>query len=332
MNKKVLVLGGTGAMGVYLVPELLKRGYYVDVVSLDKIESDNERLRYFVGNGEDKEYIASVLKNGYDGIVDFMIYKLPRFKEWYDMLLGATEHYIYLSSYRVYANEEHPIKETSPRLLDVSDDKSLIESDDYGIYKAQGEDVLRNSAYKNWTTIRPAITYSKRRFQLVTLEMNDNVGRALLGKKVLLPKGARNIEGTMTWAGDVAKMIAAILFNEKALCEVYTVSTAEHHTWGEIAEYYKDLCGMETVFIDDEDYIELVGGRIENRRQLIYDREFDRVIDNSKILELSGLKQEDLMPLYEGLKLEIAGLRPEMFEKTSGAWGAMDEYIEKNKI
>ena len=31
MKKKVLVPGGTGAMGVYLVPELLKMGYQVDV-------------------------------------------------------------------------------------------------------------------------------------------------------------------------------------------------------------------------------------------------------------------------------------------------------------
>ena len=29
--KKILVLGGTGAMGVYLVPKLIERGYAVDV-------------------------------------------------------------------------------------------------------------------------------------------------------------------------------------------------------------------------------------------------------------------------------------------------------------
>ena len=39
MNKKVLVLGATGAMEVYLIPELLSRGYYVDAVSLDEMES-----------------------------------------------------------------------------------------------------------------------------------------------------------------------------------------------------------------------------------------------------------------------------------------------------
>ena len=33
--KKVLVLGATGAMGMYLVPELVSMGYQVDAVSLD---------------------------------------------------------------------------------------------------------------------------------------------------------------------------------------------------------------------------------------------------------------------------------------------------------
>jgi len=41
-------------------------------------------------------------------------------------------------------------------------------------------------------------------------------------------------------------------------------------------------------------------------RQLHYDRMFDRVMDNSKILEIAQMKQEDLMPLKEGLRLELA--------------------------
>ena len=36
MSQKILILGGTGAMGVYLVPELLHMGYQVHVISLDE--------------------------------------------------------------------------------------------------------------------------------------------------------------------------------------------------------------------------------------------------------------------------------------------------------
>ena len=35
-QKKVLVLGATGAMGKYLVPRLADMGYRIDAVALDK--------------------------------------------------------------------------------------------------------------------------------------------------------------------------------------------------------------------------------------------------------------------------------------------------------
>ena len=50
MEKKVLLIGGTGAMGTYLTPELLRKGYRVDVISVDHVSSDNPMLRYFTGD------------------------------------------------------------------------------------------------------------------------------------------------------------------------------------------------------------------------------------------------------------------------------------------
>lgn len=35
MSKKIFVMGGTGAMGRYLIPQLLADGWIVDVLSLD---------------------------------------------------------------------------------------------------------------------------------------------------------------------------------------------------------------------------------------------------------------------------------------------------------
>ena len=59
---------------------------------------------------------------GYDGIVDFMIYNSGELPYFLPLLPEHTDHYIYLSSYRVYDNKEHPVRETSPRLIDSSDD------------------------------------------------------------------------------------------------------------------------------------------------------------------------------------------------------------------
>jgi nucleoside-diphosphate-sugar epimerase len=183
-------------------------------------------------------------------------------------------------------------------------------SDDYSIYKARGENILQSWKNKNWTIIRPSITYSLLRYQLVTLEAKNNVARALMGKSVTLPESAKDIYTTLSWAGDVSEMIAQLLFNEKALGEVYTTSTSEYHTWGEIAQYYKDIRNLNTIWIDDTDFLKISVTGFERfpytgSWQLVYDRLFNRMIDNSKVLAATGLKQQDLMPVYDGLKYEI---------------------------
>ena len=184
----------------------------------------------------------------------------------------------------------------------------LRNSDDYSVYKARGENILRVLPNRNWTIVRPAITYSYLRNQLVTLEAPDTVGRAFAGKAVVLPEQARNVQATMSWGGDVARMIAGLLFNEHARGEAFTVATAEHHSWGEIADYYKAICNLEAVWVDKEDYIRILRPDPYDfgaRWQLEYDRLFDRIMDNSKVLAATEISQSELTPLYDGLEREL---------------------------
>ncbi len=329
-NKKVLILGGTGAMGVYLVPELLSMGYRVHVAALDGFESlpqGNPHLTCTKCDAKDEGALCELLKEGCDAIVDFIIYTTEEFKERYSLLLENTDHYIFLSSYRVYAGQT-PITENSPRLLDVSEDLEFLASEDYALFKAREEDILKQSAYSNWTAVRPAITYSKRRFQLTTLEAAVVVRRTFQGKTLILPEEAMSVQGTMTWAGDVAKMIARLVLNKCAYCECFTVSTAEHHTWKEIAEFYKQLIGLHYITVDMETFLNVIApGSKHARWQLQYDRMFDRVIDNRKILNATGLKQADFMPLYDGLKQELSAL-PRDFDWSNTPHYEMNERMD----
>lgn len=146
--KKILVLGGTGAMGRYLVPELLKLGYKIDVISLDDIKSDNDNLSYKIGNAKDIDQLSQLLKGNYDGIVDFMTYNLNEFKERIKLFLDNTGHYLFLSSCRVFANEDPIVKETSPRLLDISTDEEYLKlkETEYSLFKALEENMLTELA------------------------------------------------------------------------------------------------------------------------------------------------------------------------------------------
>ncbi len=335
--KKVLVLGGTGAMGVYVVPELLELGYKVDVLSLDDRKSDHPNLRYFqVENAKVEDTIRPYLENGnYDGIVDFMLYTTKTFSTRHKLLLDNCKHYIYLSSYRVYANEQHPITESAPQLWDVSTDEDMMKTDTYALAKAKQEDILENSAYNNWTAIRPAITFSKFRYQLVTLEAEVIVHRAKLGKKVLLPEGAMKAQATMTWGKDVAKMISKLLFNEKAMREHYTVATAEHNTWETVASYYHDLIGLEYEVIPTDDFLKLIDPEDPfhgPRWQLEYDRMYDRIVDNTKVLEVTGLKQSDFSTVRDALALELANLPKDTVWKENPVNDRMDAYIREHNL
>jgi nucleoside-diphosphate-sugar epimerase len=334
MNKKVLVLGSTGAMGQYLVPYLADMGHHVTAVSLDDEIPYNENVTCIKGNAKNIEFLTSLLEQHFDGVVDFMTYIRREFFDYYKLFLNNTDHYIFLSSCRIYADEEVPVRETSPRLLDASTDKALLASDDYCIFKAKSENILMFSEYKNWTIVRPATTFSKMRYQLVTLEANNTVGRARRGKKVVLPIQAKDKPATLSWAGDVSRIISRLLFNDKAKTQAYNVCSSESRTWGELADYYKKICGLESVWVDKEEYLSIINPDKPDhvRWQLEYARLFHRITDNSKALKVTGLKQESFLSIYDALKMMVEAVPEGYVFKENEIDKRMDKYIEEHKL
>lgn len=330
MSKNILLLAGTGAMGTHLAPHLADHGYCVDVIARDPEVKPDPRVHYTYSNISSDEQVLEILTaKHYDAIVDFLKYSIPEFETRHRIYLENTDHYIFLSSYRIYNGLEVPTKETSPRLLDSSTDDAFLatEPTEYSLYKARKEDILRQSGFTNFTIVRPAITYSRRRFQLVTLEAPHTVGRARKGKTVIIPKEALHVQGTMSWAGDVARMFRAIIENPASMGETYTLATGEHHSWEEIAKIYEELIGMKVLAVDMETYLSFFDYRVNSRYQLIYDRLFERVMDNSKILALMGVEQSDLSTLRDGLARELAAL-PEDVTWDEGTVGEkMDAYL-----
>ena len=291
-------------MGVYLAPELVREGFLVDITSRGERISDDEAINYIQGDALSEDFLLSITNDAnYDLIVDFMIYSTEDFKKRHKRILDSCKHYIYLSSYRVFADSE-VLTEKSPRLLDVSQDDAFLRTDDYALEKARQEDILRLGRKKNWTIVRPSITYSKDRFQLGTLEADTVIWRSLNNKPVILPKELLEKQTTMTWAGDVAKMIAKLALNKDSYGEDYNVVTAEHYTWRDVAGIYSDVIGLRYVPVSIKDYVSaLGGGHVEY--QVKYDRMFNRIMDNTKILKATGLKQGNLMTLEDGLRKEL---------------------------
>ena len=195
--------------------------------------------------------------------------------------------------------------------------------------------MLINSGRKNWTVVCPATTFSTGRYQLVTLEANAFVHRMMLGKTVVLPEEAMDKEATLGWGGDIGVMIARLVLNEKAYGEKYIVATGEHNTWREIEKIYRDLCGLKYITVPASVYFEILGGEKWRYYQLHYARLFRRITDNSKILNAVDMKQSDLMPLREGLKMELEATKDMNWlenDKINTISLRMDAWLEENGI
>lgn len=299
----ILVLGGTGAMGNHLVDILLSEGHQVYVTTRGDRKSKGN-VTYLRGNAHELSFLSQILgERRFDCIVDFMVYNTHEFVQRYSLLLGATSQYVFLSSARVYAQSVgRPITEDSHRLLDVCKDEEFLRTDDYALTKARQENILYNSKDRNWTVIRPYITYSEIRLQLGVFEKEDWLFRALHNRSIVFSKDIASHFTALTYGYDVAKGIAGLIGNPKTLGETFHIVTAESHTWEEIADLYlstlQEVMGRQVGLVMVDRCLFLNDNRA--KFSVKYSRLFDYHFDNSKILQF--VPDLTFRPALEGLR------------------------------
>lgn len=296
---EILVLGGTGAMGVPLV-ELLSKENHV-IVTTRSERKNKPNVTYLTGNAKDHVFFSKLMTRLYDVIVDFMVYDTAEFKQRMNVLLEHTRQYLFFSSSRCYADSKVRIKEDSSRLVDVCDDSEYLAIDEYGMAKGREENLLQNSGKKNWTIIRPYITYNDYRIQLGVYEKENWLRRALEGRTVVFPEDIASKKTSLTYGPDVAGAIIALIGNERALGEAFHITTEESHTWGEVLSFYCEKIEEITGKTIKVKLIPSSAGLMSvwNQWQIKYDRLFDRTFDNSKIENVRG--KYTYKPTFEGL-------------------------------
>lgn len=302
IKKNVLLLGGTGAMGRYLQDELVSMGFNVSVTTRSTKKSDDINIQYLTGNAKDLVFLRKILSKKWDVIYDFMIYKTPEFKERISLLLESCKQYFFISSYRVFNDSAGLIKEISPRLLDSVKDDTYLSTDEYGLTKARQENILKKLPQKNWTIIRPSITYSTNRLQFGVLEWETLIYRSNSKVPIVFPYEMLSKYTTMTWAGDVAYFMSKLIGVESAMGEDFNVVTDEYITWNEVYKIYSDEINSKLITIPVSDYIEKIPS---SKYQVKYDRMFNRKMDNTKILRVTESFDYLFMPIDKGLRNEI---------------------------
>ncbi|MBQ7604529.1 MAG: hypothetical protein IJU75_06195 [Clostridia bacterium] len=309
-NKKVLIIGGGGTLGEYTTLELLTQGCRVDVIALENLCSFSSDLRYIRGRADDEMLSELLGANQYQGVIDFLHYPSHEaYEKRMRLLANNTERYIFLSSYRVYADSSSIITENSPQISEVYSDSDLLKYDTYGMSKCRCEKILSGSEYENWTIVRPLISFSRHRFDLVTLGGLHIFPAYLTGRPLLLPVEAKNKTAGLGWAGNVGKLIARLLFAKGAERECFTVGNDENLTWSAIADIYSDVMDLKYEWVDSETYLRVcTSNKPADRIILYYDRLFDRRIDNSKVMGITGTQKSEMLGFRDALIRELQAL------------------------
>lgn len=289
MSKSVLILGGTGAMGKPLQDVLLNKGFEVSVTSRSKHESSD--ITFYQGNAHDIGFMKRLLmEHSFDAVIDFMSYTTGEFKKIVDIFLNNTSQYIFISSARVYAETDGMITEDSPRILDVCTDEEYLKTDEYALRKAREENILFESGKRNWTIVRPSITYNDERLQMPVAEKEDWLFRVLEGRSVVFPSDLKAIKTTLSYGDDVAKAIGELVGNEKAIGQAIHIAGAPAVTWEQVLNIYcqalAPIVGMVNVVYVDQ--VDKISNPLGKNYQVKYARAINREFDNSKLFSIIG--------------------------------------------
>lgn len=290
-------------MGTFLVDILQQKGYDVHVTTRQQITSNG--IKYWQCNARQESFIDELKDKHFDAIVDFMGYKTDEFKKRIDIMLSSTDHYCFLSSARVFANSQQPITESSPKLIDVCTDAEYLQTDEYALAKARQERLLLASAMKNWTIIRPYITYGGNRFQLEAMEKEEWLYRALQGRAVLVSSDILDKWTTMTSGLDVARSIVSILENDCSKGEDYNVVGTDSLRWREVLQLYAESFmkstgkEMKIKEVDDAMRIHYPWAKF----QVMYDRMYNRCFSNQKLSWL--IDTTSFLSMKEGVQDSI---------------------------
>jgi len=292
MSKDLLILGGTGAMGKALVEILSEKKEYNLYVTSRKIHPNRENITYLQGNAKEERFLEQILERKYTCIVDFMSYRTEEFQLRADMLLNASEQYVFISSARVFANSQEAITEYSPRLLDISKDEDFLSTDDYPLAKARQENILFSHPKKNWTIVRPSKTFSEKRLQLGVLEKENWLFRAMHHRKIVLSRDIEEKLAVMTTGYDVALGISSLIERKKALAETFNIVAKNSYSWKEILSVYLKVLNEygydpQVFYTDVTSCLKIP----EKKYQVLYGAYFSRRFDNTKICKFVDTEQ-----------------------------------------
>lgn len=228
---RVLVMGGTRFIGVYLTQILIEQGHEVVLFNRGKKAPPLQDFQQIHGDRTAPEQLREKLaKENFDAIFDNNGRELSDTQPLVELFRDKVEHFIYVSSAGVYLkSEQMPHREG-----DAVDPKSRHKG------KFETETYLAKSGIP-WTSLRPTYIYGPQNYNDLEAWFFDRIVR---DRPIPIPGNGQHFT-QFGHVQDLAEAMAVILGNERAINQIYNISGDRYVTFDGLAKACAVAAGKE---------------------------------------------------------------------------------------
>ena len=225
---RILIMGGTRFIGVYLTKVLVEQGHEVVLFNRGNNPPPVEGVEQIKGDRKDSAQLKEKLSGeSFDAIFDNNGRELSDTQPLVEIFNGKVQHFVYVSSAGVYLKSE--------QMPHVEGDAVDPNSRHKG--KHHTEAYLAESGIP-WTSIRPVYIYGPQNYNDLEAWFFDRIVR---DRPIPIPGGK-----FITQFGhiqDLAMAMASVLGNETAIDKIYNISGDRYVTFDGLARACASAAG-----------------------------------------------------------------------------------------
>jgi nucleoside-diphosphate-sugar epimerase len=233
---KFLFIGGTGLISSACSELALSSGNELVILnrSISKKHPVPEGAILLKGDvrSDEEQVYRQLADQRFDAVVDFIAFTVDDIERDLAYFGKKTDQFVFISSASAYQ------KPPSHYLIT---EETVLENPfwQYSRDKIACEDRLKEAYHKVGfpiTIIRPSLTYGPSQIPFCVGSWQHPwtvIDRIKKGKKIIVPGDGTSL-WVMTWNGDFAKGLIGLLGNQKAIGEVFQITSDEVLTWDQI--------------------------------------------------------------------------------------------------
>ncbi len=218
---RILIMGGTRFIGVYLTKILVAKGHEVVLFNRGNKPAPVPGVKVIHGDRTLPDQLQEKLnQEHFDAIFDNNGRELSDTKPLADLFKGRVQHFIYMSSAGVYLKSDQlPHQEGDP-IDPKSRHKGKHDTESYLIEQGLP-----------WTSIRPTYIYGPQNYNELEAWF---FARLIRNRPIPIPGNGLHIT-QLGHCQDLAEAMTAVLGNQKAISQVYNISGDRYVTFDGLA-------------------------------------------------------------------------------------------------